>query len=172
MKIVMRKGERVAGYVRSAWKCLREGLDRRELLLVSLTIGMSYFFSRGGFSDLLAAGAVFFGYLHASAAFDLEESRVVDGGQRVVTTVYLGKELLWFATYVLLGSIPLMVGSILFLSIPWIRAKLRRSKLSDPQSRRFRKRIGGRRPPSRCRAINSRPLRGRASTPLLRHTAL
>jgi hypothetical protein len=89
----------------------------------------------GKANDWTGALAVFATFLHGQISFDLQESQhrmPVPDVQHYSWSgrLFVTKEILWIATFIMTGSWPLCAGSLIFATYPKWRAYLR-GKLSD-----------------------------------------
>ena len=101
-----------------------------EAMLVLVLLSTIAYLSGCKPTDWLGAAAVFITFLHGQLSFDMQESQ----GKMPVATVqnyhwssrlFVTKEILWIATFMMTGSWPLCAGSLIFATYPRWRAWLR-----------------------------------------------
>lgn len=101
-----------------------------EAMLVLVLLSTIAYLSGCKPTDWLGAAAVFITFLHGQLSFDMQESQ----GKMPVATVqnyhwssrlFVTKEILWIATFMMTGSWPLCAGSVIFATYPRWRAWLR-----------------------------------------------
>lgn len=101
-----------------------------EAMLVLVLLSTIAYLSGCKPTDWLGAAAVFITFLHGQLSFDMQESQ----GKMPVATVqnyhwssrlFVTKEILWIATFMMTGSWPLCAGSVIFATYPRWRAFLR-----------------------------------------------
>jgi hypothetical protein len=101
-----------------------------EAMLVLVLLSTIAYLSGCKSTDWLGAAAVFITFLHGQLSFDMQESQ----DKMPVATVqnyhwssrlFVTKEILWIATFMMTGSWPLCAGSLIFATYPRWRAWLR-----------------------------------------------
>ena len=86
----------------------------------------------GKLTDWTGALAVFVTFLHGQVSFDMQAAQdkmAVPDVQHYHWSgrLFVTKELLWIATFIVTGSLPLCLGSVIFATYPKWRAWLRGS---------------------------------------------
>jgi hypothetical protein len=113
-----------AGSKPIAWAAINEAM------LVLVLLSTIAYLSGCKATDWLGAAAVFITFLHGQLSFDMQESQ----DKMPVATVqnyhwssrlFVTKEILWIATFMMTGSWPLCAGSLIFATYPRWRAWLR-----------------------------------------------
>lgn len=113
-----------AGTKPIAWAAINEAM------LVLVLLSTIAYLSGCKATDWLGASAVFITFLHGQLSFDMQESQ----DKMPVATVqnyhwssrlFVTKEILWIATFMMTGSWPLCAGSLIFATYPRWRAWLR-----------------------------------------------
>jgi hypothetical protein len=102
-----------------------------EALLVMISLATIAALSGSKATDWMGAAAVFITFLHGQLSFDMQESQGKMPEPSVENyhwsgRLFVAKELLWIATFMMTGSWPLCAGSIIFATYPHWRAFLRR----------------------------------------------
>lgn len=105
-----------------------------EALLVGIALATIALLSGGKPTDWMGAAAVFITFLHGQLSFDMQESqgKMPEASANRVENyhwsgrLFVTKEILWIATFMMTGSWPLCAGSVIFATYPHWRAYLRR----------------------------------------------
>lgn len=99
-----------------------------EALVVFLALWLVAYTGGAHATDYLASTAVFLGFIYSQMSFDLADAHPMHSTENPcakMKNVYLLKEATWILTFGLLGSWPLFVGAIMFISYPMIRSLTR-----------------------------------------------
>ena len=101
-----------------------------EALFVGLLLVVVSIVSGGKATDWLGSAAVLLTFMHGQISFDFQESQMEMSEPEVSCyrwsgRYFVGKEVLWTATFIMLEAWPLLAGTIIFATYPRWRKWLR-----------------------------------------------
>jgi len=108
-----------------------------EALFVFTILALIASISGSTFTDWSSASAVFLGFINVQMAFDLteKESATEEESQSQLKIFHVLKESVWLVTFLAMGSYPLLVSSLIFMTYPTWRKLIRRQLPSYVQQK-------------------------------------
>lgn len=100
-------------------------LSYLEALFVAVVLTLIAYLTGGKNTDYLSALAALLSFLVFQLSFDLADSSNVNPIRKRIYILFILKEIVWFTVFLLLGCWPLLAGSVVFLSYPYVRRRLR-----------------------------------------------
>lgn len=97
-----------------------------EAIFVAAVLSSIAYLTGGKYTDYLSALASLMSFLVFQLSFDLADGSEAKNTGKRIYLLFIMKEIVWFSTFLLLRCWPLLAGSVVFLSYPYVRRRLRK----------------------------------------------